>query len=118
MLRKSKNCSWSLKSSSSSGNAVTLLGGSFWVLGVGITDGGIDSLPEYIEGTGCNFHRNVAYLPTFKNFFSKCLEQTQERRVGAQPLLFTNLIHFLFIYGFFKGKRNTGNFLGITLAGN
>ena len=78
-------------------------------LGVGITDGSMDSLPEYIEGTGCNFRRNVARLPTFKNFSSKCLEQTPERCVGAQSLLFTNPIHFLFNSGFFKGK-NTWNF--------
>ena len=76
----------------------------------------MDSLPEYIEGTVCNSHRKVARLPTFKNFFSKCLEQTPERHVGAQSLLFTNFIHFLFNFGFFKGKRNTGNFSGITLG--
>ena len=75
----------------------------------------MDSLPEYIVGTGCNSHRKIARLPTFKNFSSKCLEQTPERRVGAQSLLFTILIHFLFNFGFFKGKRNSGNFSGITL---
>ena len=75
----------------------------------------MDSLPEYIEGTGCNSYRKVVRLPTFKNFSSKYLEQTPERRVGAQSLLFTNLIHFLFNSGFFKGKRNTGNFSEITL---
>ena len=87
----------------------------FGVLSVVITDGDRDSLPEYIERTGCNSHRKVVHLPTFKNFSSKCLEQTPERRVGAQSLLFTNLIHFLFNSWFFKGKQNTGNFSGMTL---
>ena len=67
--------------------------GFLWVLGIGITDGGMDSLPEYIEGTGCNSYRTIDHLPTFKNFSTKCLEQTPERRVGAHSLLFTNLIH-------------------------
>ena len=77
----------------------------------------MDSLPEYVEGTGCNLRRNFARLPTFKNFSSKCLEQAPERRVGAQSLLFTNLIHFLFSSGFFgKTKyweffRNNMNFM-------
>ena len=62
-------------------------------------------MPEYIEGTGCNFHRIVARLPTFKNFSSKCLEQMPERCVEAQSLLFTNLIHFLINSGFFKEKQ-------------
>ena len=53
-------------------------------------------MPEYIERTGYNSYRNVARLPTFKNFSSKCLEQTPEGHVGALSLLFTNLIHFLF----------------------
>ena len=74
----------------------------------------MDSLPEYIEGTGCNFHHNTARLPTFKNVSSKCLEQAPECRVEGKSLLFTNLIYFLFNSGFFKGKRNTGNFSGIT----
>ena len=74
----------------------------------------MDSLPEYTEGTGCNSHRNVARLPTFKNFSSKCFDQTPEHGVGAQSIQFTNIIHFLLNSGFFIGKRNTGNFLGIT----
>ena len=74
----------------------------------------MDSLPEYIEGTGCNSYCNVDRLPTFKIFSSKCSEQISECRVGAQFLLFTILIHFQFNSGFFEGKQNTGNFLGIT----
>ena len=83
-------------------------------MGVGITDGSMDLLPDYSEGTDCNSDRNFAGMPTFKNFSSKCLEQTPVRRVKAQSLLFTNLIHFLFNSGFFKRQRNTGNVLGIT----
>ena len=79
-------------------------------MGVGITDGGLDSLPEYIEETCYNSHRKVARLSTFKIFSLQCLEQIPERRVGAQFLLFTNLINFLFDFGFFKGKRNTWEF--------
>ena len=79
-------------------------------LGVGITDGGMDSLLQYIEGTGCNSHYNVACLPTFKNFSSKCFDQTPERCVRAQSILFSNLIHFLLNSGFSKGKQNTGIF--------
>ena len=70
----------------------------------------MDSLPEYIEGTGCNSHRNVARLPTFKNFSSKCLEQTPERRVGVQSLLFTNVIHYLFNSEFLKKNEILGIF--------
>ena len=73
-------------------------------------------MAEQKKGAGCKSHRNVARLTSFKNLFSKCLEQILERRVGAQSLLyvFTNLIHSLFNSGFFKGKRNTGNFSGMT----
>ena len=86
--------------------SLTVLGGFIWVLGVDITDEGMDPLSEYtsIKGTGCYSHRNVARLPTFKNFSSKCLEQMSERHVGAQSLLFTHIIHFLFNSGFFKGN--------------
>ena len=69
----------------------------------------MDSLPDYIEGSGRNSRRNVARLPTLKNFSSKCLEQIRERRVRTQSLLFTNLIHFLFYSGLFKGNQNAGN---------
>ena len=34
----------------------------FGVLGVGITDWGMDSLPEFKEETCCNSHRNVAVV--------------------------------------------------------
>ena len=47
----------------------------------------MDSLPECIEGTGCNSHR--CSFANFQKLSSKCLEQTPERRVGAQSLLFT-----------------------------
>ena len=65
------------------GYTVTLLGSFFWVFGVGITDRDMGLLTEHIKRTGCNSHRNVARLLTFKNFSSKCLEQTLERSVEA-----------------------------------
>ena len=70
----------------------------------------MDSLPGYIEVTSCNSHCNVARLPTFKKFSSKCLEQTLERHVGAQSLLFTNLILFCLILDFSKENEILGIF--------
>ena len=71
-------------------------------MGAGLTDGGMDLLPEYVEGTGCNSHRNAARLPTFKNFSSKCLKQTPN--VASEPSLL-NLIHFLFNFGLLKENQ-------------
>ena len=77
----------------------------------------MDSLPEYIEGTGGNSNSNVARMPTFNNFSSKCLAQTPGRRVEAKSLLFTNLIHILFNCVFERKRkywesfRNNINFM-------
>ena len=76
---------------------------------VGITDGRMDLLPEYIEGTGCNSHRKVARLPTFKNFSSKCLEY---QNVALEPSLFYSQILSIFclILGFSKENEILGIF--------
>ena len=52
----------------------------------------------------------VARLPTFQNFSPKCLEQIPQHHVGAQSLLFTNLIFFLFNSVFFQRKTKYWEF--------